>query len=187
VLTQTGACSQTQGGTVSLDPSRFRVCGDFDIQADFELTTFPVPASGSRYLAMRTLQPASSNGVTLERYDISATNGCVPAREDYKAWTTTSSDCSAHFVAGSDISGSFRLTRVGTTVTAYRLASADAGGSDAAPQDAGGGPGWVQVFTGTSTTVPFTLLLYTGYTGGSDPAHQSVRVSNLRITSASAP
>jgi hypothetical protein len=175
--TNNSPCNQTWGGAISLDPARFRLCGDFDIRIDFELTTFPIPTSGSRYLVVRALQPGASNSISLERYDIAATNSCVSAREQYKGWTTTSNDCTASWLPSADATGTFRLTRVGTTVTAYHAAASTPDAGDA----------WVPVVSATSTAVPWGMEFYTGFAAGNDPADQTVRLSNLRITSGSTP
>jgi hypothetical protein len=188
VLQQNGTCNQGVGGWVRLDPSRFRICGDFDIRADFDLTTFTIPTNGSRYAVMKAVTSDGSNSMTLERYDISATNSCVPAKENYKAWTTSSLDCGqATFKpAASVVKGAFRITRVGTTVTGYYLSSGDAGASDAALEDAG--TFWTPIRTVTTVTTPWGFELYTGYTqNGGDPAHQTIRFSNLRILSGATP
>ena len=171
-LTGNASC-RSDAGFVQLDTNRFQICGDFDVRVDFALTTFPIPSTGGRWAGVRAFQSGTSNGVTIERYDLFMTNTCVLALENYKGWTTNSNDCSSQIMSGGDATGTFRLTREGSMVTAYFLAS---GSSD----------DWVQIATGTSTTVPWILKLYTSY-DGSDAGSETVRFSNMRITSATAP
>ena len=187
VLQHNGTCSQTLGGVVRLDSSRYQICGDFDIRVDFDLKVFSIPTSISRFAVVHAFAPNPTNGIALERYNIAATYSCVSARETYKAWTSNSTDCSSTFRPSSDRTGTFRFTRVGTTVTAYYFASADAGVADAG-EDAGGGALWVPIRSATTVSTPWGLEFYTGYSAnGGDPAPQTVHFSNLRIISSSSP
>jgi hypothetical protein len=178
-LTRTSGCSaDQQGGWVKLDGSKWRLCGDFDVRVDFNLTTFPVPPGGSRWAALRAFDPASSSGISLERYNDNL-GGCYPASNNYKSWTTSSTDCaSSIFRATTDASGTFRVTRSGSTVTSYTWAGVDAGAD---------GSGWSAFDMGTGmTTVPWSIEFYTGVYNG-DTTTQKVTFSNLVITSASTP
>jgi hypothetical protein len=185
-LTRRGACSSVSaGGAMNLNPARWRLCGDFDVRVNFNLLDFTVPVGGSqgRYATIRASDPSGSDSITIERYDLPVGNnacGRAPSTETYKAWTTDSTNCggSATFVATSDMTGAFRLTRTGATVTSYYLSGVD-GGS---------GGSWVAVKSDTSmTTTPWTLGFYLGYDDGPDATDMSVAFSSLDVVSASAP
>jgi hypothetical protein len=180
VLTRNAACTtDPSGGAVSLS-GQLMLCGDFDIQVAYDLTTFPYPTSGGRYASVRAYDPLDpTNGIALERFDNDA---CTSVGVAYKSWTTDSSGCVAVHVPTTDTSGTMRLTRSGATVTSYFLTPNDAG-----PNDAGGS--WTQVMTDTLTTTPWSLELYTGYNppNAGDTNSQSVSFSNMVIRSASMP
>jgi hypothetical protein len=178
-LTRTGTCTSAQvGGAVTLDPSHWKLCGDFDVQVNFNLVAFTVPVGGTqtRYAVVRATDPSSTSGIALERYNAPVANPCPPSTQNYKGWSTTSTDCGgATMVATTDTTGKFRLTRVGSTVTSYYYSSAGSGS-------------WVAVHTGTGiTTTPWSLVFYTGYALGADMTDMSVTYSSLMITSSSAP
>lgn len=185
-LTRTGSCSaDQQGGFISLDTTKWQLCGDFDMTVDFNLTQFGAPAGGSRWMAWHAYDPvsASPSGIAEERYDV-AFSGCYPSSETYKSWTTSSSDCGgAIFRATTAVTGALRVARVGSTVTSYTWVPADAGADGG---DAGGGS-WSVFDTGTGmTTTPWTMVFYTGMYAG-DGTNQTVKLSNLVITSSSTP
>jgi hypothetical protein len=178
-LTRTGTCTAArEGGFVTLDPSRWKLCGDFDVQVDFNLVAFTVPTGGTqtRYAVVRAGDPSSTSGIALERYNAPTANTCPPSTQNYKGWSTTSVDCGgATMVATTDTTGKFRLTRVGSTVTSYYDSSA-------------GNGSWVAVHTATGiTTTPWGLVFYTGYALGTDRTDMNVTFSSLTITSGSAP
>lgn len=184
-LTRDGTCSaDQQGGFIELDPTRWQLCGDFDMTVDFDLTTFGVPDVGARWIGWRAYDPAASaNGIALERYNISLA-GCYPSTTTYYSWTSSSTyDCSA-FLSTTDVTGTMRITRVGSTVTSYTKINGDAGAGDA------GADGWSTFVTGaTVTTTPWTIIFYTGlYASDRRPENAaSVTLSNLVINSASTP
>jgi hypothetical protein len=182
-LTRDGTCTaDQQGGFIQLDPTRWQLCGDFDMTVDFDLAQFDVPPSGSRWLAWRAYDLASSaNGIALERYNVGF-GGCYPSTLTYKSWTSSSTDCSAAiFRSTFDVTGTMRVTRVGSTVTSYTKVNGDGGVADA------GANGWSSFVTGASvTTSPWSIVFYTGVYNG-DGNVGSVTLSNLRIKSASTP
>lgn len=182
-LSRDGTCTaDQQGGFLQLDPTQWQLCGDFDMTVDFDLAPFSVPANGSRWLAWHTYDPAaSSNGIALERYNVGF-GGCYPSTMTYKSWTASSSDCSgAIFRSTTAVTGTLRVTRVGSTVTSYTQVNGDAGVGDAA---AGG---WSSFVTATGmTTTPWTIAFYTGVYNG-DGTAATARLSNLVIKSASTP
>jgi hypothetical protein len=177
-LTYGGACTaSTIGGEVTLDPSAWHLCGDFDVQVAYTLGTFAVPAAHDRWAALRAFDPANTDGISIERYT-SAVGTCHPSTETYKSWSTDASDCDGNpeFVPTTAVSAVMRVTRSGSTVTSYHWT---AGGD--------GGGAWTADFTATGmTTTPWALTLYTGDNTG-DATSQSVSFSNLVIVSASAP
>jgi hypothetical protein len=182
-LTRDGTCTaDQQGGFIQLDPTRWQLCGDFDMTVDFDLTQFSVPPGGSRWLAWHAYDPASdSNGIALERYNVGF-GGCYPSTLTYKSWTSSSTDCSgAIFRSTTDVTGTMRVTRVGSTVTSYTKVNGDGGVADA------GANGWSSFVTSASvTTTPWTMVFYTGVYNG-DGTVGSVTLSNLHIKSASTP
>src|SRR5262249_30712303 len=128
-LTRDGTCTaDQQGGFIQLDTTKWQLCGDFDMTVDFDLTQFSVPPSGSRWVAWRAYDPAASgNGIALERYNVGL-GGCYPSTMTYKSWTSSSTDCSAAtFRSTTDVTGTLRVTRVGSTVTSYTKVNGDAG------------------------------------------------------------
>jgi hypothetical protein len=185
-LTRDGTCTADfQGGFVQLDPTRWQLCGDFDMTVDFDLTMFDVPDGASaRWMAWRAYDPAASaNGIALERYNTSLA-GCRPSTMTYYSWTSSSTyDCSA-LRSTTDVTGTMRITRVGSTVTSYTKINGDAGAGDA------GADGWSTFVTGGGvTTTPWTIVFYTGlYASDQRPENAaSVALSNLVIKSASTP
>jgi len=48
---------------ITLDPARHVLCGDFDLQVEYELTEFPVPTTGQHYFALRVRDAASGESV----------------------------------------------------------------------------------------------------------------------------
>jgi hypothetical protein len=182
-LSRDGTCTaDQQGGFIQLDPTQWQLCGDFDMTVDFDLAPFSVPASGSRWLAWHTYDPAaSSNGIALERYNVGF-GGCYPSTMTYKSWTASSTDCSGGvFRSTTAVTGTLRVTRVGSTVSSYTQVNGDAGVGDAA---AGG---WSSFVTASGmTTTPWTIAFYTGVYNG-DGTAATARLSNLVIKSASTP
>jgi hypothetical protein len=182
-LTRSASCSaDQQGGFIQLDPAKWQVCGDFDMTVDFNLTQFAVPPSGSRWVAWHTYDSsASANGISLERYNVGL-GGCYPSTMNYKTWVTASTDCTTSiFRSTTDVTGTLRVTRVGSTVTSYTRVAGDAGTGD------GGTADWSTFVTGTGlTTIPWTMVFYTGV-NNSDGNAQTVKLSNLVIKSASTP
>jgi hypothetical protein len=179
-LTRNGACTSEQpGGWIGLDPTRWQLCGDFDVQVDFELVSFTIPSSGggTRWAVVRAFDPASSAGIALERYAAPPANPCPPSTQSYKSWSTTSVDCGgATMIPTTDATGAMRLTRAGGTVKSYYRTAANGGT-------------WTSFVTASGmTTTPWTLVFYTGYdASGGDRTSQSVSFRALQVSSASTP
>lgn len=177
-MTYAGPCTpSTEGGTLVLDPAHWQLCGDFDVAVTFDLATFPLPSSASRWAAFRAYDAAGGvNGISLERFDAAPALACVPATQNYKSWSTDGTNCSATYASTADTTGKLRLTRTGSTVTSYYFSPAD-GGS------------WVQVLSVPAmTTTPWSLTLYTGDDAGTaDTDLQTVTFSSLTVTSATTP
>jgi dipeptidyl aminopeptidase/acylaminoacyl peptidase len=170
VLDRPAACPGTLGGSLGavLDTCNFEVCGDFDAQIDFALTNFAIPATASRYAGMSVHSPAAATpawNLSVERLDSSYVNANVPQQQNYKAYTTSSVDADSTFVATADTSGRFRITRVGTTLTAYYWNTS----------------AWVSI---TATSAPADPMLVLGvYAGSDDPTAFTVAFDNFSIVS----
>jgi hypothetical protein len=166
VLDRPAACTGSLGAV--LDTCNFEVCGDFDAQVDFALTNFAIPATASRYAGMNVHSVAAATPawtITVERLDSSYVNASVPQQQNYKGYTTSSVDADSNFVATADTSGRFRITRVGTTLTAYYWNTS----------------AWVPI---TSTSAPADPMLVIGvYAGSSDPTALTVTFDNFSIAS----
>jgi hypothetical protein len=166
VLDRPAACTGSLGAV--LDTCNFEVCGDFDTQVDFALKNFTIPATASRYAGMNVHSLAGATpawNVTVERLDSSYINFNVPQQQNYKGYTTSSEDASSTFVATADTSGRFRITRVGTTLTAYYWHTS----------------AWVPI---TATSAPADPMLVIGvYAGGTDPTALTVTFDNFSIAS----
>jgi hypothetical protein len=170
VLDRPAACTGSLGAV--LDTCNFKVCGDFDAQVDFTLKNFALPATASRYAGMNVhplaaATPASPAwSISVERLDSSYVNANVPQQRNYKGYTTSSVDANSTFVATADTSGRFRITRVGTTLTAYYWKAS----------------AWVPI---TVTSAPADPMLVLGvYAGSEDPTAFTVTFDNFSIASA---
>ncbi len=123
------------------------LCGDFDIQADFEIITWPSPIiSGWLTLVVTSLDQSEFFGI--ERFH-QAPNACTPFPHSYKSWHNTYDNCASTWVASTQLTGKFRITRVGTTLQTYYW----------------DGSSWVGVLASTSThsaSEPFMVFLYAG-------------------------
>jgi len=160
VLTRPPGCDYLDGPGVWLD-SAYIICGNFDIQIDFNLTNWPAPAGE------HTANFFVSSGIeyfVIGRHRAVAAGGCIPYQQSYKAWQGTFNNCTATWVQSSDLSGKFRITRSGTTLSSYYWNS----------------PNWVLVRTGTMTTTQVFTGLYTESTDGTAA---TVAFDNLSIQS----
>ncbi|HEX7508678.1 MAG TPA: hypothetical protein VF550_18035 [Polyangia bacterium] len=170
VLDRPAVCSGTLGGSLGagLDTCNFKVCGDFDAQIDFALTNFAIPLTASRYAGMNVHSPAAATpawNLSIERLDSSYINANVPQYENYKAYTTSSVDASSTFVATTDTSGKFRITRVGTTLTAYYWNTS----------------AWVSIRSITNSALADPMLVLGVYAGSDDPTAFTVTFDNFSI------
>jgi hypothetical protein len=166
VLDRPATCTGSLGAV--LDTCNFEVCGDFDAQVDFALKNFAIPATASRYAGMNVHPLAAATpawNISVERLNSSYINSNVPQQQNYKGYTTSSVDASSTFVATADTSGRFRITRVGTTLTAYYWNTS----------------AWVPI---TVTSAPADPMLVIGvYAGGDDPTALTVAFDNFSIAS----
>ena len=137
------------GPGVRMDPADYVVCGDFDIRVDYELAEFDV-VSGERMAGLQLLSADGTTHVaTVERYNRPLGGSCNPAEENYKAWTSTSSNCdpSVAWAPTGDRSGRLRITRTGTLYTMYYW---DAGWVPLKSAGLSGGPVTVHLFSSAS-------------------------------------
>jgi hypothetical protein len=160
VLTRPSGCDLLDGPEVRLDPG-FIVCGDFDIQVDFDLINWPAPTvehQASLFVVSGT-EP-----FVIERVRAGSTNSCRPYLDAYKSWQYIRDNCSASWASTSDLQGKFRITRTGNSVQSYYW----------------NGSSWVLLRTGTITTTLVTMGLSTSSTDGTAA---TVAFDNLIIQS----
>lgn len=143
------------------------VCGDFDVAVDYRFINFPaVVSAGARFQSLVVVDPTSGALVAgVERYRQQSADGCVPHTDSYKSYTATPG-CSgdAIYVPTSDMQGSFRLVRQGTTIHAYYWS----------------GTSWIETMTRAIAASPVRLKLYAG-TNGSLTTGQQVAFDNLSL------
>jgi TolB protein len=152
-LEETFAADAAQGGPYNnIDAhvgSNCKLAGDFDVQADYNLLAWP--AANGVQVALNAFEPGSQ---VLRESQVWG--------EQYGTWIPPTFSS----VLTSDLSGSLRLTRVGTTITGYYR----------------NGLTWVPVASGTTTLDDATL----GLSASSFMdrfAHQTVNIAwdNFRI------
>jgi hypothetical protein len=183
-LTKGALCSAQTGvvaNYVTLDPNRFLLTGDFDVQVQFDLTMFPLPTT-NRWAGFRisSTDPTcwsteNCPGLSIERYD----NGALMPVENYKIWDVTSALSSATVTvvgiapdAGpGGMTGAFRITRQGVNMLAYyQVSGAWVPGHAYA---ANAGPMAIQFYTGSCSNA--------GMCASSDEVAESVSFSHLSI------
>lgn len=102
-----------------LDSTNRVLCGDFDVQVDFDATQMPVPTTGvSRWAAIAVYRESDDTPVAgMAVFTIRAGSTCVPWTQSYKAWTTNPVECPtgspAVHVQRTTNTGRLRLTRTG--------------------------------------------------------------------------
>jgi hypothetical protein len=154
-LEETLAADAAQGGPYdNIDAhvgTNCKLAGDFDVQADYDLLAWP-NANGVQ-VALMAFEPGSQ---VLRESQVWG--------EQYGTWIPPTFSS----VLTSDLSGSLRLTRVGTTITGYYRS----------------GPIWVPVASGTTTLDDAAIGLSANSFMGRF-AHQAVNIAwdNFRITS----
>ena len=178
VLTQNEPCSAASPNAIAgLAPPNV-LCGDFDVQVDFAVTGLVAGVTGGIFASMRANDPTvTTNGMTIERYAAGYLPLSSQSYQNYKSYTTNKGDdATSVFVATTDVTGRFRLTRAGTTVKSYYWKTGAPDGQ------------WVLVNTATLTNTPWVLVLYEGDNSAANrgPAPYSVTFSNLLVTFPSA-
>ena len=96
------------------------LCGDFDVSVAWELVQFAVPVDCARFAGIQVRRASDLSFVaTIERFNewAGGVGACVPSTTNYKAYGTSSLNCDATFTPTSDMQGSFRLQRVGSSLT----------------------------------------------------------------------
>lgn len=143
--------------------SNYQVCGDFDVQIDFDLASWPSPTI-ARFAVLGVRDAVTGVGLNIERFRNAFTEPCTPFLDSYKSWSDNSSNCVSTFVSTSDMQGKFRITRAGTTFTSYYW----------------NGSSWVTVRSNTGSAGPSIIWLYSG---SDDAGSHQVRMDNLIIQS----
>lgn len=167
VLSGSDGCAQNSTD-IFLDPYRYRVGGDFDVSFDLRLVAFSPTSAVTALVAGIELQRVGGGSyAVVERYYNASSLACVPAHSNYKGWFQDSNNCSpsVSWAVASGATGSFRITRVGTTVTEYYSE----------------GSGWSVLSVGTRAADSLEVVLYAGGTGGSGVPYD-VRIDNFQIS-----
>lgn len=161
---------------VRLD-SAYELCGDFDVQVDFDLVYWPPPSPPGvghyRYAELIVyigdLQ-ASFDYIYIARISYTNSDGCTPL-ESYKSGYDNSDNCTVTMIPTSDLQGKFRINRTGTTISAYYW----------------NGSSWVVTSTATGPTIPATFIQFETetYPGGGPGGGHRVKIDNLNIQSGS--
>jgi hypothetical protein len=145
------------------------LCGDFDVQIDYELA-FPAASSAGGSIHGIQLRVTGTDQLVAgaERYRQGSSSCVWPQADSYKFYTTVSG-CppDAIYIAGSDSAGKFRISRHGMMVQAYYW----------------DGMGWVLGLNRTITSADLYLQLNSG-TNGSYTAATSGTFDNLIVQSA---
>ncbi len=155
------------GAEYGFDPNQIVLCGDFDVRVDFELLDYAGADGGARWTSLVLRDDVGTLVSVLERSSRSITGGCVPYADSYHAITGPWDDCSATgtWLPTSDMSGRFRIRRVGTVQTMFLW-------NDEV--------GWQVVRTDTVPTTDMRVYLSSGKNGGA-PTQQLVAFDNLSI------
>lgn len=160
VLTR-GSCFTDEGPTVQLD-DYFLVCGDFDIQLDYDLVNWP-SSTGEHYAGLYVR--IGPDFFALERYRTNVTGTCRPYSQAYKATIYLKENCNAIWISTSATSGKLRIARTGALVSSYYW----------------DGSAWVLA---RSETLNSGLATFGMYVLGSDTSPSTVAFDNLVLTSA---
>ena len=139
------------------------MCGDFDVQLEFNLVTWPA-TSGWEFCTFYVANSDGSDWFAIERLQVASAGGCIPFNDSYKSWRTTPDNCLSTFVQTSVTQGKFRMTRQGSTIRAYYW----------------DGAAWVLVRTETYHTNPMTMGMTNG--SGTGTAHLT-QIDNMVIQS----
>jgi hypothetical protein len=158
---------------LTLDPSHWSVCGDFDISVDFSLVSFTVP---SNQWHAATLRIADPNGSPADIFSSTKTPGMTievfssiwTPHVRYNSYAADTSSSQAN-VATTDTVGRYRITRVGSLVNAYYWSSG----------------AWSLLNTATLNSAPWTIELY--ISADSVTSNDVVDFSGLTIASSSTP
>jgi hypothetical protein len=123
--------------------------GDFDMEVDYQLVTWPPTVSGNGSGIRVTLATQGAQSALMERVSFGSATKDFPG-QPRNQYVTHFSDGVQGFTPTSDSSGKLRLVRSGTTVTGYRFSG-----------------GWIAIDSGPISTadVGFTLSSFSG-----DPA-----------------
>jgi len=156
VLSKPSGCGSlvTRGVVgVQSDPTYRVLCGDFDVQVDFDVTNLSVPsppnACYTGLLLKRASDPVSIGHVAaIERFFQSPTDGCTPFQSAYKFFGDNSDNCLASWVQTSDVRGKLRMLRAGGEIIQLYW----------------NGSTWVLGRTAPITTEPLAIVLYIGTT-----------------------
>jgi hypothetical protein len=146
------------------------LCGDFEVEIDYQLTFPGVSTAGGSIQGMQIRVSGSDDLVAgAERYRESA-NSCVPNSDSYKFYTTIPGCATnAIYYPSTDTQGRFRITRHGATVQGYYW----------------NGTTWVLGMTRPITTADLYIRLQSG-TNNSYTAPTSGTFDNLIVRSGAA-
>ncbi len=150
VLNYPSGCPAFVGCGMNLNGGSFQLCGDFDIQVDYELTSWPAP-DFSQWASFYAR--ATAGFFVIERYTRITSGGCVPYASGYKSYWLNSDDCASTFVSSNESASRMRIRRIGASTETMH----------------GDGSVWTIVRSENIGTEPVTFGVYTASQSG--PGH----------------
>lgn len=140
------------------------LCGDFDVQVDFELPHFPTPAIGSRWAGLQIRRTSNDAAVaTVERYSREL-GDFNPSTQNYKAYTASSLNSASSMIATTDFSGKLRISRQGVQLRMQFW----------------NGATWTLLRNEAGTTDPVYMRLFTAT--DLEPTSHKITFDNLSVT-----
>ena len=164
VMDWPSGCPIDASVAVSLNSSLYQLCGDFDVQVDFEIVSMPSPPIATHWLEFYVFKPGQVFSIARDR--AASTYSCRPYLNYYAAneWSTVPTECGSTTILTSDLVGKLRITRTGTTLSSYYW----------------NGSSWVLARTGSTTTD----AMYIGsYSGSGDGTGHIYTLDNLVVIS----
>lgn len=163
-LQKLAGCPFQSAVTCYMNPSKYLICGDFDVQIDFALPNWTSPNGCCRYATLVMLTEPGAPLMGIERFYSSSASGCRPVGDQYKVYWLTFDDCVSTWIPSGPSQGKLRISRDGSVFRAWYW----------------NGSAWVLARTETGTTEPVFVNMYSG---SWDETGHDVRFDNLTIQS----